>query len=49
MYDGGFFKILGHDGIYQTKGDSRERLDAVMRDILQETFIPARSGSRPVE
>ena len=41
-YYGGFFKIVGHSGYYQTHGQSRGQLEAIIKRILVEEFIPKR-------
>ena len=42
-YYGGFFKILGHRGYYQTHGESRRHIETVIKRILVEEFIPKRN------
>lgn len=43
-YYGGFFKIVGQGGYYQTHGRSREQLEEVLKAILVEEFIPKREA-----
>ncbi len=43
---GGIFVILGEPGYYVVKGESRAAWDGAMKDILVNTFIPARKEGR---
>jgi hypothetical protein len=43
---GGIFVVLGEPGYYVAEGDSRVALDDAMKDILVNTFIPARKEGR---
>ena len=43
-YYGGFFKVLGEEGYYQTHGQSRIVLEKSIAHILSSQFIPRRHG-----
>lgn len=43
---GGFFKVLGEKGHYQTEGRSRSALDRCIRRIVSEEFVPERRRQR---
>ena len=46
-YYGGFFKIVGRKGYYQTHGESRRQLENLVRRVLSEEFIPKRMAQKP--
>lgn len=39
---GGFFKVLGHDGYFQTVGSSLDRMRSLQQEATSQVFIPAR-------
>jgi hypothetical protein len=45
-YHGGFFKILGYEGYFQTLGPSRRELDLLIERVATQTFIPARKAAQ---
>jgi hypothetical protein len=40
---GGFFKVIGQDGYYETVGTSRAALERCLQQAMNETFIPSRA------
>ena len=45
-YYGGFFKVVGQSGYYQTHRESRRKLETIIKTILAEEFIPERATKK---